>query len=249
MIKTPVWLLCLFLISTDFQAQDIKQHNHNLSINYLQIKEEMNHGLVFRGPGINYSFSLFKKNSQGEIHYDVLFGLTYLQTRDIAAGNINFIPLKLDYLFSCNGGNLKLGPSLIADYNYELYPDLQSGYSYWFTNFCVGGILTYKFSIAAHKLALSLNTSIMGFTSRQPAYYDPYFFDLSLGDIMQFVHQDLTFGSWNRFNRTEFEIIWHPRTESRLAFAYVFNYHGYYVEPELSMVNQSVKLIIGPKSK
>jgi len=233
----------------NFQAQELKQHSHNLSINYLQIKEEMNHGLVFRGPGLNYSYSLLLQKSRSEIHYDVLFGFSYMQTRGIAAGNVNFIPLKLDYLFACYNGNIMLGPSIIADYNYELYPDLQSGYSFWFTNYSLGGILQYKFNIAGHKLALSLNTSLIGFTSRQVKYDDPYFFDLSLGYIIQYVHQDFKFGSWNRYNRSELEIQWHPGADSRLMLAYVFNYHGYYVEPELTMVNQSIKLIIRPKSK
>ena len=249
MVKILLCVLCLVLFMVHAQTQELKQHSHNLSLNYLQINEEMNHGLVFRGPGLNYSFSMHWQNTRRVIDYEALFGFSYLQSREIGGGNINFIPVKLDYLLACKEGNIMLGPFFIADYNYELYPDLQSGYSFWFTNYSLGGMFQYKFNISGQLIKLSLNTSLIGFTSRQVIYDDPYFFDLSLGYIVQYVHQDFKFGSWSRYNRSELEIQWHPRAESRLMFAYVFNYHGYYMEPNLSMVNQSIKLIIRSKLK
>jgi len=142
-----------------------------------------------------------------------------------------------------------VGPSLIADYNYQFNPDLHSGHSFWFTHYSFGGMMQYNHKIGRQLFAFSLNTSLFGITSRQPEYHDPYFWDLSAGDIVKYFHQDLHFGSWNEYNCSELEIRWVPAGNSRFLFSYEINYMGYYREPKLSFLNQSLKLIIQPKFK
>jgi hypothetical protein len=57
----------------------------------------------------------------------------------------------------------------------------------------------------------------------------------------------MQFGSWNLYNQSELEVRWRPKAGSRLAYAYTFQYYGYYDSPELTILNQSLKLMILPK--
>jgi hypothetical protein len=138
---------------------------------------------------------------------------------------------------------------LIADYNYQMYPDLQSGYSFWFTHISLGISSEYKFSINRNLLKLRLETSLFGFTSRQEVYNDPYFFDMGFGYALKSVNQDLIFGSLNNYNHTEFELRWQNSDESRIAFAYNLQYYGYFRDPSFTMLNQMLKIIFLPKNR
>ena len=229
-------------------TQSEKSHAHMISLNFQQIKEEMNYGLVFRGLGLGYSYLANWQNDKRMIVYEGRFYVNFPMTRDIVGMSYNVVPVRFDYLFKIGEENkFCLGPYFIAEYNYQLYPDLQSGYSFWFTNFSLGGALKYSFDIKKSKLDLFFHTTVMGLTSRQPVYDDPYFFDLGFDHALKYVHQEMQFGSWNLYNQSELEVRWRPKEDSRLAYAYTIQYYGYFDEPKLTILNQSVKLMILPK--
>jgi hypothetical protein len=209
----------------------------------------MNYGLIFKGPGLVYDFSARWETKNRIVDYSFRFGFNYLETKKIAAANINLVPAKLKYLFKASDAtNFFIGPLLLADYNYELYPDLQSGYSFWFTHMSIGIASEYKFNLNQNHFKIKLESTFFGFTSRQEVYDDPYFFELSPAYIIQAVNQDLKFGSLKNYNHTEFEIRWQPVSASKIAFAYNLQYYGYFQEPEIAMVNQTLKIIFLPKN-
>lgn len=107
--------------------------------------------------------------------------------------------------------------------------------------------MKYSFIVNENQFDLHFHTTFFGFTSRQPAYDDPYFFDPGLGHILKFVHQELQFGRWGDYKQSEIEIVWQPHTDSRLDYLYTFQYYGYYPEPTITALNQFIKLIIKPK--
>jgi hypothetical protein len=248
MKKSLLLLILLNLAALNSYSQFSLDHNHQVVVSFLQIKDEMNYGLVFRGPGLGFTYSSERQNDRLLIDYQARISMSVVMTRDILAPSFNLVPVRFGTLF--NTGPMKhflIGPYLVAEYNYELYPDLQSGYSFWFTHFSMGAAATGWFSFGKHRIDLSLFTTVFGFTSRQPVYDDPYFYDLSFSDVIKDLHQDLQFGSWGKYNQTEFEIRWKPDKHSRMAFAYLLQYYGYFDEPSLGMLNQSVKLIFLPK--
>jgi len=59
---------------------------------------------------------------------------------------------------------------------------------------------------------------------------------------MSDLHQDMQFGSWDSYLQAEFEARWTPKDDSRLAYAWSFQYYGYFDEPTLSMINNSLNL-------
>jgi hypothetical protein len=248
MKKTILFIIGFILLAGIACAQETKLQTHTVSLNFLQIKEEMNYGLAFRGPGLGYAYSAQWQNKNRILDYEGRLTISFPMTRDILAASLNIVPVRLEYLFKIWTDNkLCIGPYFIADYNYETYPDLQSIYSFWLTNFSLGGALKYSFNLKKNLFDISFHTTLLGLTSRQPAYYDPYFGDQSFAYVVKFLHEDLTFGSWGQYNQSELEISWQPNAGSRLAYAYSFQYYGYYTEPRLTMLNQTVKLIILPK--
>jgi hypothetical protein len=248
MKKTILIIIGFFLLAGMAMSQETKLQTHTVSLNFLQIKEEMNYGLAFHGPGLGYAYSAQWQNDNRILAYEGRLILSVPATRGILAASFNLVPVRLDYLFKTGSKKtLCIGPYFIADYNYESYPDLQSIYSFWFTNFSLGGALKYSFNSKENLFDILFHTTLLGFTSRQPVYDDPYFGDQSFAYAVKFVHQDLTFGSWGSYNQSELELRWQPSADSRLAYAYSFQYYGYFAEPTLTMLNQTIKLIILPK--
>jgi hypothetical protein len=231
-------------------GQTIKSHNNNLYVNYIQLKDQMNYGLVFSGPGINYAYSYLCQNDRRLISYEGKLGIAVMQTHEIPAFNVNITPLHLSYLIKFeNYKNIKAGFFLISEYNNQFNPDLQSGILFWHTHLSLGPVIKFAKKIAGYQFEFSANTSLLGFNSRQPVDHDPYFWEISYGDLIKPHLKDLSFCSLNKFNYSEFEIGWIPSERSRVVIAYNLKYIGYHVEPMLDILNQSVKLIIRSKSK
>ena len=247
MKKVLVFLNCFILLAGVVFPQEIKTHDHTISLNFLQIKEQMNYGLAFKGPGLGYTYSAQWQNDARIFDYEGRISFNAVWTRDIVAPSLNLVPARFDYLFKTGAdGKICIGPYAIMEYNYELYPDLQSAYSFWFTHYSMGCALTGWFNIKESRIDLSLHVTAFGFTSRQPEIDDPYFYDAGFGTMIRNLHSDFRFGSLNLYNNTELELRWTPKPGSRLAFAYLYQYYAYTDEPTLKMINQSVKLIFLP---
>ncbi len=243
-----VSLICLAAHPAFSQQAETRQHL--ISAGFLQIREHLNHGLVFRGPGIDYGFAYPWHSGNRTIRYEAAFGFSYLEGRGIGAGNIHTVPARLTYLFHAAGDSkLRYGPFVIGEYQYALYPDLQSGYSFWFTHYSLGGELNYDLNVGKTSLSIRLRSTLFGYISRPPVYRDAYFFDLGVGYAFEFLHRNLQFGSWNRYNQSDLEIRWQPRAGSRIAWAYTMRYAGYYDAPRLTMLDQAIKIIMLPKRK
>lgn len=243
-----ITLLLVAAFGTDAACQQIKSKEQSLSLNFLQVKEGLNYGLVFRGPGLQYGRYWQWENESQIIGYQADGGLCFTESRGIIGFNLHLMPVRASYLRKIGTAKkLSLGLSITGEYNWQMYPDLQSGYSFWFTHFSLGGMASYPFEAGENRFVLKLHTSLLGITSRPPEERDEYFFDLSFWDVVRFLHQDFQFGSWNSFNQTGLEIKWQPKPSSRLAFAYGLNYYGYYEKPRITLFDQSVGIIFLPK--
>jgi hypothetical protein len=232
------------------RGQSTWSHTNNLYFNYLQLKDQMNYGLIFKGAGINYSYSLFCQNDRRLVSYEGKIGLSVIQSHDIPAFNMNITPFHLNYLLkSKNNKYNAFGFFLISEYNNLFNPDLHSGILFWHTHLGLGPVVKYSQKIRGSQFKISVNFSLIGLNSRQPMYHDPYFWNIGYIDLIKPRFSDLSFGSLNKYNYSEFEFIWEPSSDSRAVFAYNLKYIGYYAEPTLTLLNQSVKLIFKPKPK
>jgi hypothetical protein len=247
-MKTLILSLIFCLINSFSSAQDNSiTRNSFVSAGIPQIKESANFGLVFRGPAFNYGMNWLNKNEKRIFSYEFELGAGVLFSRDIPGISFHLKPVDLAYMFKFpfEVKNLYIGPSFEIDYSYNLYPDLQAGFDYWLTDFNLGIGALYDFNVKKSSVRIKLKSSVLGFVSRQPAYRDPYFYDIGFKYAIKHLNQDLLFGSWDKFNNTQLEISCRFKQDSRFSFGYVFDYSDYFEDPEITIITHSIKLIIG----
>ncbi len=236
------WISCLFPVL----SQEVSfLNNSRISLGFRQIKESANIGLVFRGPDLRYEFHWDKPVSRGTISYENNLGFGVLYARHMTALDFYVKPIEFTYLYEkTDDRKFAFGPSVKFEYFYDYYPELQSGFDYWFTNFSVGLKAEQQMKIADSRLTVGLQVFLVGLVSRQPEYRDPYFYELGFGKALKHLHSDMHFGSPANFNSTEFEVKWTPSDESRFTFIYSLEYAGYYDGPGVTYLNHQFSVLL-----
>jgi hypothetical protein len=244
-------VLLLSLIINSVYSQNIREKTSFLETGSQQIKERANFGLVFHGPSVNYGMNWKFLNDNRLINIESELGISILFSKSIPGLGFYLKPVDFSYLLKINLRDkpFYVGPSLKLEYNYNLYPDLQAGFDYWFARNYIGVSSSYRIDINQSILLVKFTSSLFGLVSRQPEYRNPYFYDLGIGHAVRHLHQDLTFGSFSRFYSCNLELLLKQRKDSRFNFGYVFEYAGFYKAPQISIVNHSIKLIINKKQK
>jgi len=243
-------LLLMIVLNSSAQEKAVSRYSF-FSTGFSQLKEAANFGLVFNGPAINYGMTWNLRNEKRMITYGYELGVGIPFSKNIPALDIYLKPINVAYMFRFPGlhSRLYIGPDLKFEYNYTLYPQLQSGFDYWFTNFSLGIKAHYAFTYQNSAFQIAVSSSLAGFISRQPDYRDPYFFDIGFKYAVRDLHKNLVFGSFEKYNTTDLEILWKPVSKSRLTFGYEFRYAGYYQAPEFKKVSHSIKILFSNKSK
>jgi len=242
--KLGIFLLLIFTLGS---AQDKTFSRNSLfAAGYKQINESANFGLIFSGPDLNYGMVWKSVNEKRYFSFEYELGAAILFSKKIPALDFYLKPIDLAYLLKIplEGESLYLGPIMKMEYDYELYPDLQSGFDYWFTNLSFGIGALYDFNYKNISFRIKLNSSLAGYISRQEAYRDPYFYDIGFKYALKHLHHDLYFGSFDDYNVSRVEILCKPKNNSRLTFGYFLKYSGYYHDPQITILNQGIVLII-----
>jgi hypothetical protein len=254
-LKLPIILFLSIIAISDGYAQlntgaSLKKHMNYCKLGIKQIKEDANTGLVFNGPEAIYGhYWEYSKNS-GILSIENEIGVCFPFSKGIPALDIYFKPAELSYLIRIKEKNsFAAGPLVKFEYNYTLYPQLQSGFDYWFTNFSFGIKTLYNFSIADQSMSVRLKLSLCGFNSRQPDYRNPYFYDIGVKHAIKHLNSDLEFSTLAEYTSSDFELSWKPKADSRITWAYCFVYAGYFDAPEISIVRHTIKLTFNPQSK
>ncbi len=251
-MKSICTLLFVLMILLNCRAQENNLvSNSSYSSGIKQVKESANFGLVFTGPSLNYSHYLASTNNNRTICIENQIGAAIPFSKGIPALSIHLKPAEVSYLFYCKKcrNKLSIGPLLKFEYDYTLYPQLQSAFDYWFTNFSLGLNSSYNFHIANQLFETRLKLSVFGLTSRQPDYRNPYFYDIGFKYAIQHSNSGLEFSGPGKYNTIDFEISWKPKPASRFTWNYCFNYAGYYKKPTISIVSHNIKLTINKKNK
>ena len=246
--KTVILFLLLLLVSHLVSAQNLcKEKKSFFSSGLVQVKENANYGLVFRGVGLNYGINLNLYNEHKILSYENKIGLKILFSKGIPGLGVNLKPLDCRYLISLPlaDNNFFLGPGIKVEYDYYLYPDLQAGFDYWFTNISLGLNALYHFNVKNTAVLLKINSSLTGLVSRQPDYRDPYFYDLGPKHAIGHLHEELKLSSVFSYNTTDLEILVKPGKDSVFRFGYFLNYAAYNNAPDFLLLNYGIKLLIG----
>lgn len=253
MRKIAFSLLLILTIKSSFAQNDSltskRKHTNSFNLGYKQIKEEANFGLVFSGPIIKYGHNFHCENIKRRIEVDNELGLGTLFSREIPGIDFYLKLLETSYLFKKTWSNseLLIGPVIKMEYNYNLYPDLQSGFDYWVSNYSVGINSAYFFKLFSMPAKIKFKTSLFGFVSRQAEYRNPYFYDLGFSHAIKHLNSDLNFKFINQFNSASVEIQLRLKEQSRYNWSYRFDYYGYNVHPKVFIMVHSIRLEINKK--
>lgn len=236
-------LCCFAPTSWSYQQSDSDSiiHRQHLSLEALQIKESLNLGLVFTGPQIVYAHSWGQANAETSWVLTSEIGAGVVFSRGIMGANIHLMPARWQYKWKVAPA-LFVGTVLAAEYNYQLYPDLQSGFSYWFSCWSAGVAVEYQFQAFDNDWRIAGTTSLLGLTSRPPEARNPYFFDLGFAEAVRYLHQNITFGSVNQFTRTSIELMWKPRTTTNIGISYTADVDVYFLAPRWTTLRQGIKV-------
>jgi hypothetical protein len=242
---------CLVIVASVFffvsaSPQDVSfMNNSRVSLGFRQIKESANIGLVFRGPDLRYEFHWDKPVNHGTISYENNLGFGVLYARHMTALDFYVKPLEFNYLYrKTEDRKFAFGPSVKLEYFYDYYPELQSGFDYWFTDFSLGLKAEQKLSMGESKLTMGLQVYFLGLVSRQPEYRDPYFYELGFGQAVKHLHSKMHAGTPGNFNTTEFEVRWTPSEDSRFTFIYSLEYAAYYDGPKVTYLNHQFSVLL-----
>jgi hypothetical protein len=214
------------------------------SAGFLQIKESANFGLVFRGPTLNAGMSWNILHGNRVFFYEFQFELAAPMSKGVVGEHTNIKPVEFAYAWQIHSGqfDLKIGPALKMEYKLEYYSDLQSGYNYWLTSYCMGLSAFTSVPVKKSMVRLRLYNSLAGFASKNEIYDDPYFFDPGFVEIMKDFHSDFKFVTLGSFNNTSFELRFKISDASRMTVSYVFDYCVYMKSPDVRYLNHSVRL-------
>ena len=227
----------------------VAQQHHSGGRSYLsagltQIKESENFGLVFSGPSLNYRHQLAFTSKNRIIMIENEAGAAIPFSKGIPALHIHLKPAEISWLFRNQkmNKNFTAGPMLKLEYDYTLYPQLQSAFDYWFTNISLGLNASFAIPVTNHSCAVRVKSSVAGFTSRQPNYRNPYWYDIGVMHALRHLHSGLQFSPPGSYNTSSLELTWEPHADSRFLWTYCFSYAGYFNDPALSIIDHSIRL-------
>lgn len=246
-IKPILFIILLSLVSnTRVKAQELivnKEHTLAFKTQFFQIKDEFNYGLVFNGLNLVIGYEYSKTTAKGVFSYspELGFGPSFKKGIGLLW---YFKPIDVFYGFNLNKSKEKLfvlGAYFSTNYKWQIYPYLQSGHFFWFSSLEIGPKASYQFAIKDKHFKVNFSNSVLGWNSRPTPATETYFYSFKLSDFYTEAHSNLSFGSYNLFNHTQFgiELL---RPNKNMNFGYEFEYYGYYENPTLSYVNHSLNL-------
>lgn len=241
------FLLVLLLSSLPLAAQDSTstlRHSFTVAAAFTQLKEGLNQGLVFGGPGLLFRYDCERYRPYSLVAFQTHLGAGVDFREGMIGLNTHLRPFRFFYgktVFQQeNDQRYYFGGAISADYNYQLYPQLHSGISFWFTHFSLSPEFRADLPLKNGKrLRLQGSTSLFSLTSRPETEVEPYFFSFKFGDIVSNLHHEMTFGSLNLANQTTFSVEWLlPGKKRDIGLAYSIEYFGYYKAPKMTALSQ-----------
>lgn len=218
-----------------------KIHTVSFKMQYIQIVDEFNYGLVFSGPNLVVAYSFSKITDKAIFMYspEIAFGGVYNKGAGFAW---RFKPIDIFYGRSITSKHLTIGGYVATDYQWQQYSELQGGRLFWFSTIEIGPRIEYILPYKSGVLNFDFSNSLAGFTSRPEPSTETYYYEFSFSEFISVANQNLTFGSFDLFNRTKLGVTIQPNSWKRLTMGYSFEYFGYYKEPTLSFISHSINL-------
>ena len=186
-LKLVIVLIILGVSSLGSAQDDLRNRTSSWSLKtqFCQIKDAFNYGLVYTGFNIAGGYTLAYESNKDMVKYAPELGIgpnfnkgtgVFLQMR----------PIDIFYGKKLKKRPLVAGLKALTNYNWQLYPDLQSGHLFWFTSIEIGPQVIYTFPIKNRKARITFYNSILGFSSRPRPTTETYFYALNIPNIYSY---------------------------------------------------------------
>ena len=209
---------------------------------FIQIKEEANYGLVNRG--LNLQCGYFQRNNRPnfllDFRGDFSFGANYRQGIGL------FWQLKPIDIHIAKGKEKtsSTGPYASMNYQFQLYPELQSGHLFWFTHHEIGIRHLRSLTFAKRQWELGASAAVLGLTSRPEKLpqSESLFYDLSGKYIFKSQHSNMKLQTLNRFIHLNTYL--KLQSVKRWTFAYEIDYTHIGGELAIDYLSHSINTYI-----
>lgn len=235
------------LCATGSLAQDSLNISHyaGIKVKFEQLKDQFNYGLVYSGGGIEIQYLFQRSSDKDLLQYHGSFGMGLNSNKGMGV-NITLIPCDLFYghkLRKDKNSTTYLGGYFLDYFNWQLYPDVQSGHLFWFSSLEIGPQVIHRVHLRSSQLSISLANSFTGFLSRPVPSTETTYYSLKLSNFIKKARSHMTPGSFESFNHTRLRFDLQSKNNRRI-FSYGFNYFGYFKNPDLNYIEHSLSIIL-----
>ncbi len=234
-------ILCIFCALILFDNNCLAQNKNEVSVDvgFLQLKDELNQGMVYHGPqiGFHYHRSWFLKKWELLYKPGIAVGVPY--NRGMIAANINFKPIDfsgIKSVYQKNNHDFRFGLSFATNYSYQVYPEQHSAQLFWYGEIGIAPCIEYSYQWNQRKIKVSLQNSIAGFVSRTEEV-SPYFYSFKFLDFFTQPNQNMRFGSFDKYNHTNISIEYIPNISKKHSFAVGMDYIDSYFNAHFQSLN------------
>lgn len=246
-MKNFFLVFLFFLVHAEVYSQERIFRGNFLSVgvSYLEIKDELNHGLVFKGPDVSLEYGFQKIDSTRYFG----FSGSLSGGGKTAVGSWGFrwsmSPINTHYLYRIGNGrgsNIYLGPSFQVSYNVQNYSEMHAGPIIWMTSYDLGIYLSGIFKLNDRLIEFHFRNTLGALSGRPEEERDPYYFSTNFGENFSYMHSNMVFGTVNSFNQTELgaTLFLSPGKRAK-AISYHFQYTGYFNAPEFRQLSHSIE--------
>jgi hypothetical protein len=240
-----LFLFLILSVAGICKSQTVTVNDQYVVAGLSQIRESMNYGFVFNGPMIKYGREWQWQMPDDRIELESSLGLSAVFKKGPGI-DFSLTPLNFNYMFKLSD-LLWLGPGIMTGYNYDFYPDLQTGHDFWFSHYSAGLAVFFQKLLSKRIIGIKISSTLFGFTSRTPEDFNTLFFDIGIKNALQDLHRNMNWNQLGRYNVTHFEFSLKPVQGGRVSFSYLMDYSGFYKPPLWTRLDYGIKLTIKPR--
>jgi len=239
------FLLLLLFSSSYAQPSGINGKYISAQASYLELKDTLNHGLVYRGPDVSFTYGYQQIDSSRYFNYHASLGGGGKVTNGTWGFTWLLSPADVYYgwrIAKRTKAQVYLGPSLQINYLAQNYPAMHAGPISWLSSYDLGVQLSGFFQVKNKNIELQLRNTLVGLSSRPAVKRDPYYFSTSISENFADLHSNMVVGTISTYNLTELNAsLFFNRKKRTHALSYTFQYAGYFNAPAFRQVYHGVR--------
>jgi len=240
-LKSVNVLFWLIIVLNPIHGQ-VKQ-SHSIVLGFLQLKDQANLGMVFKGAQFEYRYGLTWTIQEHEITYQPKLGLGVVANRGMYyAAQLKFAPVNISWtmpFYDQNGHAIRGGANFATDYSWQVYQPLHGGHLFWASEIGFSPIIKYHYQWDNKRIGINFQNSLLGFTAHTQKF-DPYWFSLHVKEWIVTPHENMQFGTFNKYNHTNIAIDFTPNMDKIHSLVYEFDYFGAYHGVQFRRLNHNL---------